>query len=408
MCWPRMQRHQPPTGLSPELEDRVAERWRQDGYRPPYLQQCQRWVRRFYSSGGRSGGAPEKKLTEAHVVRFARSYARKHDIQGPVVIRNARAALSLWRKTIETLGMEVPPWRPPRYPGDIPATLAEYCDWCKESTGVRDSTLGVRCGHITQFLLMKRRQRDRRRRSRITTDDIDEFVARWKPASVSGACTSMRSFLRFLHETERTASDMSLLVGSVRPSTKVPPRALPWSDIRRLLGAADRRQPVGKRDYAIMLLLASYGMGRSEVVGISIDDIDWHQRTLRIVRRKTDVEVVLPLSDAVAKALASYLKWGRPPSSERRIFLRAYAPHRPLTAWGVSDLVSRRARRIGLKASSHVFRHSHACQQIDALTAPPKVLSDILGHSNPESLSSYVRVARNRLRQLCLPLPGKR
>lgn len=403
-----MEREPPPAGLSPVLEERVAAQWVKDGYSPPYVKQCQRWVRRFYSSATRCGGAPEKKLTEAHVVRFARSYARKNDIQGPVVVRNVRAALSLWHKTIEALGVEVPPWRPPRYPGDIAAILAKYCDWCKESTGVRDSTLGVRCGHITQFLLIKRRQRDRRGHSRITTDDIDEFVARHKPASVSGACTSLRSFLRFLHESGRTASDMSPLVGSVRPSISVPPRALPWSDIRRLLGAADRRRPIGKRDYAIMLLMASYGMGRSEVVGVSVDDIDWHQRALRIVRQKTDVEVVLPLSDAVAKALASYLKRGRPASSERRVFLRAYAPHRPLTAWGVSELVSRRAREIGLTASSHVFRHSHACQQIDAMTAPPKVLSDILGHSNPESLSTYVRVARSRLRRLCLPLPQRR
>jgi integrase len=169
----------------------------------------------------------------------------------------------------------------------------------------------------------------------------------------------------------------------------------------------DRRRSIGKRDYAIMVLMASYGMGRSEVVGLAIDDIDWHQRTLRIVRAKTDVEIVLPLSDAVAEALASYLRRGRPQSSERRVFLRALAPCRPLSAWAVSTMVSKYAMKIGIAISSHAFRHSHACLQIE-LTARPKVVSDILGHTNPESLSTYVRVAQNRLRAVCLPIPRGR
>lgn len=390
-----------------ELEAQAAERWRQDGYYEPYISQCRMWVRRFYASCTRRRVVPEEKLTEADVVRFAWSYARRHGIQQPVAVRNARAALSLWRRTVKALGVDVPAWKPSPYPAEVQAVLAEYRNWCKESTGVRDSTLGVRCGHVAQFLLMKRRQRCRRRRSEIATADIDKFVARWKPATVSGACTSLRSFLRFLHATERTPTDMSILVGSVRPDTKVPPRALPWRDVRRVLGVVDRRRSIGKRDYAMMVLMASYGMGRSEVVGLSIDDIDWHQRTLRVVRAKTDVEIVLPLSDAVAEALASYLRRGRPRSSERRVFLRAVAPYRPLSAWGVSTMVSKYAMKIGIAMSSHAFRHSHACLQIE-LTAPPKVVSDILGHTNPESLSTYVRVARNRLRALCLPIPRGR
>jgi integrase len=390
------------------LETRATELWQEDGYSEPYIAQCRRWVRRFYATWNRRRVVPEEKLTEKDVVRFARSYARRHGIQEPVVVCNARAALSLWRKTVKTLGVDVPAWRPSPYPAEIQAVLAEYRDWCKETTGVRDSTLGVRCGHIGQFLLMKRRQRCcHQKRWEITTADIDEFVARWRPATVSGACTSLRSFLRFLHATERTPTDMSILVGSVRPPTQVPPRALPWRDIRRVLGAVDRRTSIGKRDYAMMILMASYGMGRGEVVGLSIDDIDWYQLTLRIVRAKTDVEVVLPLSDAVAGALASYLRRGRPQSSERRVFLRAVAPYAPLSAWAVSTMVSKYAMRVGIAASSHAFRHSHACLQVE-LTAPPKVVSDILGHTEPESLSTYVRVARNRLRALCLPIPRGR
>jgi integrase len=197
---------------------------------------------------------------------------------------------------------------------------------------------------------------------------------------------------------------MSLLVGSVRPNIVKPPRAIPWKDVQSILRVVDRRRPVGKRDYAMLLLMASYGLGRAEVAGLSLDDIDWYQRTLRIVREKNELEILLPLSDAVAKALASYLQYVRPPSAARRVFLRMTAPHTPLAAGSISPLVRRHAAKVGVKASPHTLRHSHACRQIE-LNAPPKSISDILGHTDPESLSTYVRVAHNRLRQLCLPLP---
>ncbi|MBU0595372.1 tyrosine-type recombinase/integrase [Candidatus Bipolaricaulota bacterium] len=183
-----------------------------------------------------------------------------------------------------------------------------------------------------------------------------------------------------------------------------PPRAIPWKDVRSVLQAVDRRRSVGKRDYAMLLLMACYGMGRAEVAALSLDDIDWHQRTLHIVRAKNNLEILLPLSDTVAAALASYLRRARPSSAARKVFLRATAPYTPLVAGSISAIVRRYAAKVGVKASPHTLRHSHACRQIE-LNAPPKCVSDVLGHTDPESLSTYVRVAHNRLRELCLPMP---
>ncbi len=187
-----------------------------------------------------------------------------------------------------------------------------------------------------------------------------------------------------------------------------PPRALPWSDVRRVLGAVDRSTALGKRDYAILPLMATYGMGRSEVVQLRLDDIDWSKRTFRFVRRKTRVDVSLPLLDPIARVLACYLRAGRPArTTAREVFLRSLAPHVGLSGNALYSLLPKYAALAGVSApflGTHALRHSHACRQVES-AAPPKVVSDILGHSNPESISTYVRIATERLRAVCLPVP---
>lgn len=391
-----------------ELKPRVAAHWRRGGYTAQYLSQCLRWVQRFYDHHDRRLSTPTEKLTRPDALRFAQSYARKYEIKEAIVKCNAQAALSLWHKTIKTLGVEVPPWEASPHPPEIQAILAEFREWSRTDQAIKESSIDLRSHYVGRFLATRgRRLRPGCSRLAVTTADIDKFVAAEQkigPVALPASCTALRSFLRFLHATGRTPTDMSPVVGSVRTLCVTPPRAIPWKDVLRILAAVDRRRSVGKRDYAMLLLMASYGMGRSEVSGLSLDDIDWHARTLRIVRTKSDVEVELPLSDDVATALASYLQRGRPASGARRVFLRTYAPYTPLVTGSISRIVGRYASSVGISASSHTFRHSHACRQVE-LNAPPKTVSDILGHTNPESLSSYVRVAKKRLRALCLPLP---
>jgi integrase len=386
---------------------RAADHWQQSGYSSQYISQCLRWVVRFYRYCTHRKVVPADELTRKCTARFVRSYARKHGIKEDIVSRNASAALSLWRKMLIEFGCQLPEWRCSPNPPEVDAILAEYRVWCRRNQSIKDATLAVRCQFLGRFLLVLRRRVHDLNRARPTIDDIDKFVEESKrktPASISGACTALRSYLRFQYETGRTATDLSLLVGSVRPNIVRPPRAVPWKDVRSILRAVDRRRPLGKRDYAMLLLMASYGLGRAEVAGLSLDDIDWHQRTLRIIRKKNELEILLPLSDAVANALALYLRNARPPSGARRVFLRMTAPYTPLTTGAISPIVSMYAAKVGVMASPHTLRHSHACRHVE-LNSPPKAISDILGHTDPESISTYVRVAHNRLRQLCLPLP---
>jgi integrase len=182
---------------------------------------------------------------------------------------------------------------------------------------------------------------------------------------------------------------------------------MPWSDVRKILDAVDRSTRVGKRDYAAMLLMASYGMGAGEVRGLRLDDIDWREGTLGVVRPKTGVATVLPLLGPVAEALADYLRAGPPRSpSVRNVFLRSVPPPARLSREQLRTRFLGYARDAGLttRVTMHGFRHAHATRQVES-AASPRVVSEILGHADPASLSTYVRVALERLRTVCLPLP---
>jgi integrase/recombinase XerD len=244
--------------------------------------------------------------------------------------------------------------------------------------------------------------------------DVDDFVAtccdRMTRRTVAGICCTIRAFLRFLLATGRVRHDLASSVVSpqVRAADR-PPRAMPWKDVQRLLRAIDVRAQLGRRDLAMLLTMATYGMGAGEVLGLVLDDVDWKARTLRVRRPKTGVEILLPLLDPVGRALAGYLQHGRPPpAAAREIFVTYQMPHTRLAAAStIRHRLVKYAAAAGLHPSfigSHVLRHSHACRQVER-GAPLKVVSDILGHRRPSSTSAYVRVATDRLRSLALPVP---
>jgi integrase len=211
-----------------------------------------------------------------------------------------------------------------------------------------------------------------------------------------------------LHATGRVAADLSGAVEGPRVSrTARPARGLPWPDVQKILAAIDGGTLAGKRDYAAFLLMAAYGMGMGEIRALRLDDIDWREGTLRVVRAKTGVTTILPLLGPVGEALASYLRTGPPrPASVRAVFLRAHAPPASPSAHHIRTRFRGYLRKAGISAavSTHALRHSHATRQIES-AAPPHVVSEILGHADPSSISIYARVALDRLREVCLPLP---
>jgi integrase len=229
-------------------------------------------------------------------------------------------------------------------------------------------------------------------------------------ATVGRELCSVRALLRFLHVSGRLRFDLAASVlGPMLKPDRHPPKALPWSEVRRILRAVDRRSQTGCRDYAILLLMSLYGFGAAEIFGLRLEDIDWDRKTLCICRPKTQSTILLPLLPSAARALAWYLQRSRPkPCLHRQIFLRSLMPHVPFAG---SPAIAHILTKYGLKAGittgtlgSHILRHSQATRQVE-LGTPLKIVGDILGHRDAKTTSRYTRSAIHRLRDLALPLP---
>jgi integrase len=244
--------------------------------------------------------------------------------------------------------------------------------------------------------------------------DTDEFLIecsrRYARATTADIAGSVRSFARFLLATGRISFDLAeSVISPVQPKYERPRRALPWEDIQRLLRAVDISTARGLRDHALLLMMSTYGLGAGEVIGLQLQDIDWNVNTLKVVRPKTGVAYTLPLLPAVAKVLARYLRHGRPPlTPTRHLFVRMKMPFGPLSESSpVRYILNKHARVARLDATNlgtHVLRHSYAARQIEVGTRP-RVLSDLLGHRDSESVSAYVRIATESLREISLPVP---
>jgi len=309
-----------------------------------------------------------------------------------------------------TLGSPMPLWREKQAPA-LPPLLKEYCAYRRAHNGVSESTLVRDIETARGFLVQLRRAQKSIEQAALS--DVDAFVqklaTRLAKRTVADTCSSLRAFLRFLQTTGKLPVDLA--GGVIAPRYRIdeqPPRTLPWSDVQRILRSISRSKAPGKRDFAIVLLLATYGLGAAEVLGLRLEDVDWKAAVLRARRPKTNVSIELPLLPAVARALTAYLRWERPPArSIRHLFLRKNMPYQRITSGAIRHRIQHYARLAGIATrviGAHAFRHSHASRQIDA-GANIKIVSEILGHRSISSTSIYVRVALKRLRTVALPVP---
>ena len=372
-----------------------------------------RWVRRFIAYCDKNGMLLENELTHAGILRFAKRHARSQEVNVGCALSAARSALHAWRDALEVGGKSLPPWLPKRNPlPHLAPLLREFAGDMRQHRGSAEGTIKLRVLAADRFVTFLR---GRHRRVRdLRPADLDAYVVkcakRYAPATIASICSTLRSFTRFLRAGGHISNDLASCV--LRPVLRKgarPPRTLQWSDVQRILRVIDRSTPCGKRDYALFLLMSVYGLGAGETTGLTLDDIDWRAATLRVVRPKTRVEFALPLLPAVARAPVSYLRNGRPIHARtRHLFVRMRVPHRPLSsAAAVRHRLVEHARAAGVSApylGSHVLRHTQAARQME-LGASPKVIGDILGHRDPRSTSTYLRVATERLRRMALPVP---
>ncbi len=249
--------------------------------------------------------------------------------------------------------------------------------------------------------------------SRLRAGDVVRFVQRQAPRlhkkTAKLMTTALRSFLQYARYLGEVTHDLAAAVPIVANwSMTSIPRAISAEHVRQLLASIDRRTAVGLRDYAILLLLARLGLRSGEVVSLELDDIDWNLGQVN-VRGKSGQRNRLPLPTEVGKAIAAYLRRGRPDSTSRRVFLRARAPICAFRgACGVGSIVRHSLQRAGIKATTsgaHQFRHGLATEMLRQ-GASLSEIGDLLGHRHPQTTKIYTKVDIKALRALALPWPG--
>jgi integrase/recombinase XerD len=223
--------------------------------------------------------------------------------------------------------------------------------------------------------------------------------------SLASTCAALRAFLRYLFREGIVQRDLSAAIEGPRTyALSEVPRSIRAEDVERMLGLIDRRSIVGRRDYAMLLLLAVYGLRAREVAVLSLDDLDWRAAVLHVRARKAGHAATYPLIAEVGEAILAYLRGGRPDTSDRSLFFRSVAPRGPMTHRIVSYRAKYYLRKAGVNVArpgSHTLRHSCAQRFVDAEFSL-KVIGDFLGHRHASSTRVYSKVAIDALREVAL------
>ena len=315
-----------------------------------------------------------------------------------------------------------PDWPPPKEPANEnerfqTEVVERYIHWMVEVQGLAKATVVKYDNEARQFLSWLGDRAHVEALRNLSIEEIDRYLASRMPglrrATRVTICACMRSFLRYLRAEAWIGRDLFRFVSGppVYAFAEIP-RAFTEEQIRTLLNTvrADRR-PSALRDYAMLMLLATYGIRGGEVVHLRLEDIDWKENRIRVRQSKSGRESHLPLVTPVGNALLNYLRRGRPQSSAREIFLMAQAPYAPLTSSGCMVAIIRdRLKQAGIavkgRHGAHAFRFARAASLLRA-SVPLKQIGDLLGHQSARSTGIYLRLAVDDLRAISLEVPGR-
>jgi site-specific recombinase XerD len=288
----------------------------------------------------------------------------------------------------------------------------DFARYLSQERGLSLATVVYYRSFTRQFLL-DRFGTDRIRFTRLGAADITNFVLRhardFSPGRAKLMVTALRSFLRYLWQRGETASDLAACVPGVPCwSFSTLPKFLPPGQVRRVLDHCDRRTATGRRDYAILLLLARLGLRAGEVVTLTLDDIDGEGGRLTF-RSKGGRWAELPLPADVGEALASYLQQGRPRCASRRVFIRQCPPRVGFAnSVAICTIVKDALARAGVNSprkGAHLFRHSLATGMLRQGASLAQI-GELLRHQHPNTTTIYAKVDLPALRSLALPWPG--
>jgi site-specific recombinase XerD len=333
------------------------------------------------------------------------------------VRRRARCRLLTFRFTgqavrwLKFLGrLETPAAVPP---GDA-ARVAEFADALARERGLSPRTVAYDRRTTLQFLALL--ERADLRLDELTVSRADDLLAEqvreggYARATIQRWASALRRFFRFAEGRGWCRPGLAAAIVAPRAfAHEGLPVGPAWGDVQRLIATADGNRPVDVRDRALLMLLAVYGLRAGEVTALCLADFDWERELLTVPRGKSQRPRVYPLGRTVGDAVLQYLREVRPRSARPEVFLTLPAPVRPLTGNGLTRVVGRRFRTLGLTLphyGAHALRHACATHLL-AQGLSLKEIGDHLGHVSPDATRLYAKVDLAALRAVGdFPLEG--
>ncbi len=291
--------------------------------------------------------------------------------------------------------------------------LNAYLLWMHQHQHVADGTLQLRSHSIAQFLQWLGSEATPKGLSRLTAKRIETFFLNYAQHKGRSARRSMqstlRTFLRFCLHQGYIEQPLHRTVPTLRTyKLATVPRGLTEPQAQQVLRCIQRNSHAGRRDYAILQMLYTYGARGAQVRALRLEDIDWTQNQILFKAVKNGKDSRLPLTSPVGESLLDYLRNARPPYSYPQVFLTCRAPYHPLPcSTALSAIVERHIRAAGIQLSSkgaHAFRHCFATRMLQQGHSL-KAVADVLGHRHLSTTFIYTKVDFNALKQVALEWP---
>jgi integrase/recombinase XerD len=348
-------------------------------------------------------------LTDVDIERFQRSRARRRS-RRPETRRQERQALTLLLIFLRRQGLCA---GAASCATAVDRVAADFAQHLQRDQALASATVDTYARAARKFLAWRFGQADICLHDLRPSDAI-AFVRqeskRMAPPAVKGVANALRSFLRFGEFRGEVPAGLAASVPSVATWAITPPipKAIAAEHAQRAIDSCDGLTAVGRRDRAVLLLLARLGLRACEIIRLALDDIDWDQAQLR-VRGKGGRQSLLPLPADVGAAIVAYLQSGRPTCEDRHLFLRSMAPVRGLLdgSDGVGSIVRYALARAKVDAphrGSHQFRHALAAQMLRQGASLPEI-GQVLRHRSPQTTSIYAKVDLDALRTVAIAWP---
>jgi len=258
--------------------------------------------------------------------------------------------------------------------------------------------------HFIVFLEMKSKTKI----SDIEDSDILSFFS--TNVNLKDRCQTMRQFCRFLYVQKYTDIDFEYILAHHRfPTREKLPSIYSADEVRKIEASVEQSSPIGKRDYAILLLASRLGLRASDICRLKFSNIDWEHNKIILIQYKTGKPIELPLLAEVGESVVDYLRYSRPVSEFQEVLLSARPPYCPMTRASINKVISQIMRTSGVDISQrnfgpHSMRHSLASRLLSNGISLP-VISETLGHNNTKSTMEYLRVDVSNLMKCTLDVP---